>query len=152
MKHVSYGLFEDTSRAQAALDRIESSHTPGERCGVVLHEGHLDEGRLSMAETDAAEGFREGAAIGAVFGATAGAMVAGPLGLVPGAALGAGYGSVAGVIAGSAGPDRTLERLSKELAAGKVLLVVEAPSLMGRDKADAVMRSYGGHVEHRPLL
>jgi hypothetical protein len=56
------------------------------------------------------------------------------------------------VIAGSAGPDRTLERLSKELAGGKALLIVEAPSLMARDKADAAMRSCGGHVEHKPFL
>lgn len=98
------------------------------------------------------EGLREGVAGGAILGAIAGAIVVGPIGLLSGAALGAVYGGIGGVIAGSGAPDRTLNRLSAHLAEGKVLLIVEAPSLMCRDKADDLMRAHGGHVEHKALL
>jgi hypothetical protein len=69
-----------------------------------------------------------------------------------GGALGALYGGIGGALAGSSGPDRTLERLSKQLAEGKVLVVVEAPSLEARVTADAAMRTNGGHVEHKPFF
>ena len=105
-----------------------------------------------MAQTDAAGAAREGAALGAILGATAGALVTGPVGLVGGGAMGALYGVIAGALAGSSGPDRRLERLSRELAGGKILLVVEAPNLECRDKAEAMMRANGGRVEHKPFF
>jgi hypothetical protein len=61
--------------------------------------------------------------------------------------MGALYGTVGGAIAGSGGPDRNLEQLSKHLAEGKVLVVVEATSLEARDKAGAAMLACGGRVE-----
>lgn len=90
--------------------------------------------------------------IAGILGAAIAAAVAGPMGLIPGGVLGALYGSVGGALAGSAGPDRRLERLSKQLAAGKILVIVEAPSLACRDSADAAMRANGGHVEHKPFF
>jgi hypothetical protein len=95
---------------------------------VVLHKDRLDEGLLSMAETNAAEGLREGAVISAILGAAVGAGVVGPVGLLAGGALGALYGGIAGAIAGSGGPARKLEMLSKELALVKVLVIVEVPA------------------------
>ncbi|HXX67138.1 MAG TPA: hypothetical protein VEK07_08150 [Polyangiaceae bacterium] len=152
MEHVSYGLFDDIDQARAAIGEIESSGTPRRHCGVVLHKDYLDEGRLGISESDARESSREGAAIGGILGAGAGAAVMGPLGLVSGGALGALYGLIGGALAGSGGPDRRLEELSKQLAEGKVLLVVEAPNLECRDKADAAMRARGGRVEHKPFF
>jgi hypothetical protein len=152
MEHVSYGLFDDEDHARAAIDAVEASGTPRKRLGVTLHRGRLDEGLLGVAETDAAEGAREGAAIGGIMGAIAGTVVMGPIGLVSGGMLGALYGTVGGAIAGSGGPDRNLEQLSKHLAEGKVLVVVEATSLEARDKADAAMRACGGRVEHKPFF
>jgi len=38
------------------------------------------------------------------------------------------------------------------IAAGKVLVIVEAPSLEPRDRADAVMHANGGRVAHKPLF
>jgi hypothetical protein len=67
-------------------------------------------------------------------------------------ALGGLYGAVAGAIAGAATPDRRLESLAKELAAGKVLLVVEAPSLACRDLAELAMRTEGARIEHKPFF
>ena len=150
MEHVSSALFDDLEHARAAVDGVETSGTSRRHCGVVLHKDRLDEGRTN--ETNAAAGAREGAALGALLGAAAAAAVIGPMGLVAGGALGALYGVVGGALAGSSGPDRKLEALSKQLAGGKILLVVEAPSLACREKADAVMRASGGTVEHKPFF
>ncbi len=152
MEHVSYGLFDDEGDARAAIDAVEASGTPRQRLGVTLHRGRLDEGLLGAAGTDAAEGAREGAAIAGIMGAITGAAVMGPFGLVSGGALGALYGAVGGALAGSGSPDRNLEQLSKQLAEGKVLVVVEATGLESRDKADAAMRACGGRVEHKPFF
>ncbi len=152
MMHVTYALFDDEDRARAALTAIEASGTPGRSGGAVLHKDGLDEGLLHIPQSGAAEGFREGAAIGAILGAGAGAAVSGLAGLVSGGAIGVLYGAIAGAIAGCGGPDRTLARLSKRLAKGKVLMVVEAPSLECRDKADAASRAEGGRVEHKPFF
>jgi hypothetical protein len=152
MMHVTYALFDDEEHARAALTEIEASGTPRRSCGVVLHKDHLDEGLLHLSESGAAGGIREGVAIGGILGAGMGAAVVGPAGLVSGGALGALYGAVAGAIAGSGGPDWRLEQLSKRLADGKVLLVVEAPSFECREKADAAAAANGGHVEHKPFF
>ena len=152
MEHVSYALFDDVDHARAAVDGVEASGTPREHCGVVLHKDRLDDGAIGLAETSAGEGAREGAALGAILGSALGAAVMGPMGLVSGGALGALYGVVAGALAGSSGPDRRLESLAKELAAGKVLLIVEAPNLACRERADDMMREKGGHVEHKPFF
>jgi hypothetical protein len=152
MEHVSYGLFDDDDAARAAISAIEASGTPRHRVGVTLHRGRLDEGLLGVVATDAAEGAREGAAIAGILGAITGAVVMGPIGLVSGGVLGALYGTVGGAIAGSSAPDRNLEQLSKQLAQGKVLVVVDATSLESRDRADAAMRAAGGRVEHKPFF
>ncbi len=152
MEHVSYALFEGIDQASAAIEAIESSGTPRKHCGVVLHKDHLGADNLGLLETDAPEASREGAAIGALLGAGVGAAVMGPAGLISGGALGALYGLVGGALAGSSGPDRRLEKLSKQLAEGRILLVVEAPDLECRDKADAAMRAHGAQVEHKPFF
>jgi hypothetical protein len=152
MEHVSYGLFDDTEHARAAIDGIEASGTPRHCCGVVLHKDRLDYGLLGVRETGAPEGAREGAAVGALLGASVGAALMGPMGLVSGGVMGALYGVIGGALAGLSGPDRTLENLSKHLSEGKVLVVVEAPDLASREQADTVMRGNGGRVQHKPFF
>ncbi len=152
MEHVSYGLFDNDDEARAAIDAIEASGTPRQHVGVTLHRGRLDQGLLGAGETDASEGLREGAVIAGILGAITGAAVMGPVGLVSGGALGTLYGGVAGALAGSGAPDRNLDALSKHLAEGKVLVVVEAPSMGSREKADAAMRANGARVEHKPFF
>jgi hypothetical protein len=152
MKQVSYGLFEGVASARDAVAAIEASGTPRKQCGVVLHQNHLDRDDLGIAETGAREGLRESAAVNSVVGAAIGAAILGPLGLVGGGVLGALVGVIGGSLAGSGAPDRGLEKLSKQLAEGKVLVIVEAPDLASREAADAAMRSHGGHVEHKPFF
>ncbi len=155
MEHVTYALFDDDEHARAALTAIEAAGTPRRHCAAVVHRGRLDEGQLSILESAASEGLREGAALGGIGGALLGGVLFGPAGLVSigaTAVLGAFYGGVGGAIAGSAAPDRRLERLSKRLADGKVLLVVEAPSIACRDRADAAARANGAEVQHKPFL
>ena len=155
MEHVSYALFDDEAKARAALETIQAAGDPRHHCDVVIHRGRLDEGQLGILESGASEGLREGAVLGGILGAVAGAVALGPVGLVTvggGAALGTLYGGVAGALAGSSGPDRRLERLSKELALGKILLVVEAPDVGCRDRSDAMLRANGGRVQHKPFF
>ncbi len=152
MLHVSYGLFDDPDAARSAMVAIEAGNTTAERVEVTLHRGRVDPGVLSGLETGAALGGRVGAAFGGVAGAAAGALVMGPAGLAAGGALGAVYGGLAGGLGGASAPDPTLDRLSRQLAEGKVLVVVEAPSLAARDAADAEMRAAGARVEHKRLF
>lgn len=155
MEHVTYALFDDDDHARAALTAIEAGGTPRRHCAAVIHRGHLDEGELGILESAASEGLREGAALGGIGAALLGGVLFGPANLVSIGAiamLGAVYGGVGGAIAGSSGPDRRLERLSKKLAEGKVLLVVEAPNLECRDKADTAARANGGRVQHKPFF
>ncbi len=155
MDHVTYALFPDEDHARAALDAIETSGTPRRHCGAVLQRGRLDPGQLGILETNAAEGMREGAAIGSLGGALLAGLLFGPAGLVAigaTAAMGALYGGLAGALGGSGAPDRRLEKLSKQLGGGKVLLVVEAPNLECRDQADEAAAAHGGEVHHKPYL
>ncbi len=156
MEHISYGLFDDETDARAAADEIDKGSHDIPHCDVVLHKGTLDEGRLSLNETGAAEGVRDGAAIGTVLGAVTGAIaLGGPLGLAAvtgGAVFGAVYGAVAGALGGCAGPDRRLEHLEDQLKDGKILVTVEAPSLLCRDQADTAIIAHGGRVQHKPFF
>ncbi len=150
--HVSYALFANMQDAGAAVDRVQALGDVQQRCSVVVHNGRLDEGMLHVSESDAAAGARRGAALGAILGAAAGAAAMGPIGLASGGALGAAFGLMSGAIAGSSGPDRRLTQFSKELADGKVLVVVESPSFAYQDRADGAMRANRGHVEHKPFF
>jgi hypothetical protein len=60
--------------------------------------------------------------------------------------------AIGGATASSMHRDRNLQRLSERLAEGKVLVIVEAPDLASREKADATMRAHGAHVEHKPFF
>jgi len=152
MNHVTYGLFDDTDHARRALEAIEASGTPRRHCGVVLQQGRLDEGLLGLGETAAAEAAREGAAIAGIFGAVLGGIAGGPAGVAALGAVGALYGALGGAIAGAGSPERHLDKLARRLAEGKVLLVVEAPSIACRDSADDVMAANGGEVQHKPFF
>jgi hypothetical protein len=154
MDHVSYALFDDGERALAAVEAIKVLGDSRHRCGVVIHKDRLDEGQLGILESAASEGLREGAVLGGILGAVAGAVAFGPAALifVGAGALGTLYGGIAGALGGSDFPDRRLEKLSRELAAGKILLVVEAPDLESHRHADAVLSANGGHVEDKPFF
>jgi len=152
MTHVSYGLFDDAAGARAAIDALESIGTPRAHCGVVVHENHLARMSLGVRETRAASGSREVGVLNGILGAAIGSAIVGPVGLVAGGALGALLGAIGGAVAGAELPDRSLEKLSRQLADGKVLVIVEAPTLASRDAADDAMRARGALVEHRPFF
>jgi hypothetical protein len=152
MEHVSYGLSDNDADARAAVDAIDASGISRQHIGATIHPGRLDQGLLGVGETDASEGRRAGALIAGILGAVAGAVVMGPAGLVSGGAMGALYGGLTGALVGSGAPDRNLDGLSKHLAEGKVLVVVEAPNLISREKADAAMLARGARVEHKPFF
>src|SRR5260370_37101566 len=87
MDRSAYGLSDDDEHAKAALEGIQANVTPRCHLGVTVHRDRLDEGRLRMGETGAAEGLREGAVVGGALGAITGAGGIGPFGLVTGGVL-----------------------------------------------------------------
>jgi hypothetical protein len=151
MEHVSYALFDDAEAARRAVEAVTASSDDRHHFDVVLHQGRLDSSSMGFFETDSREGLREGVVAGAVLGGLAGLVVFGPIGLAGGAMLGVLYGGLAGALGGAAAPDRRLKRLSAELAAGKLLVVVGASDLAHQDHADDILVASGGRVRHKPF-
>jgi hypothetical protein len=155
MDYVTYALFDDDKQARTAAETIKTGGDSRHRCGVVVQRDRLEMAQLSFLESGSGEGLRAGAVIGGLLGVIAGLFAMGPFGFVAiggGLALGVFFGGIAGALGGSAAPDRRLNELSKALAAGKTLLVVEAPDLASRDQADAVLRANWGSVQHKPFF
>jgi hypothetical protein len=151
MELVSYALFDDAVAARQAAEDVTASGDQRHRFDVIVHQGRLDSSSMGLFETDAREGLREGILAGAVLGGIAGLVVFGPIGLAGGAGLGLIYGGIAGALGGTGAPDRRLNKLSAELAAGKLLVVVGAPDLAHRDQADDILAANGGRVQHKPF-
>lgn len=152
MNNVSYALFDDADAARRAMDAVNASGDESHHFDVVLHEGRLEQSSMEFFETDSREGLREGLVIGVVLGGIAGLVVFGPIGLAGGAALGSIYGGVAGALGGAGAPDRRLKKLSQQLAAGKLLVVVGAPDVAHQDHADFILHASGGRVQHKPFF
>lgn len=152
MELVSYALFEDEAAARQAAEDVTASGDARHPFDVVVHQGRLDWSSMGFFETDAREGLREGVLAGAALGALAGLIVFGPIGLAGGAGLGLLYGGLAGALGGTGAPDRRLTKLSAELAAGKLLVVVGAPDVAHRDQADDILEANGGRVQHKPFF
>jgi hypothetical protein len=152
MELVSYAIFEDAEAARRAAEDVTASGDERHHYDVVVHQGRLDFSSMGFFETDAREGLREGLVAGAVLGGIAGLIVFGPIGLAGGAGLGLLYGGLAGALGGTGAPDRRLKKLSAELAAGKLLVVVGAPDLAHRDMADDILAGSGGRVQHKPFF
>jgi hypothetical protein len=151
LAYLSYALFDDETQARAALEAIEEGDRRRHRCTVTLHKGRIDEGGLGPGWTSAFRGMLLGAGMAGVFGAISGGVLLGHAPAAGGGALvGAVYGAIAGLLQGSGAPSRALERLSKLVAGGKVLLTVVTPDATSRDTADAMLRAVGVRVRHRP--
>ncbi len=151
MAYLSYALFDDEDQARAALEAIEERDRARHRCMVTLHKARIDEQGLGPGWTSAYRGMLIGAAMAGVFGALSGGILIGHLPAAGGGAVvGAVYGAIAGLIQGAGAPSKALERLSKLVASGKVLLTVLTPDATSRDTADATLRAIGAHVNHRP--
>ena len=96
--------------------------------------------------TDAAESSRDAAAhrqrdesAGAATGAVVGALGAGVIGAVPGALL--------GVLAGRGLSEANASRYERDVAAGGIALVVDAPEIIPAAQAEDVLREGGAvHV------
>lgn len=152
MEHLSYALFDDETHALAALDELRGDRSRFGRCTVLLHKKTIDEGGVGSLWTGAYRGMAWGVAMGGGFGAIMGGVTFGGLtSVVGGGVVGALYGLVSGVLVGAGAPSRTLEKLSKEVARGKVLLTVRAPDKVCSAAADAALRANGAHVDKRTV-
>lgn len=151
-RHV-YALFDDPTRATAALTEVQRRGCRGEHCSVLMQRDLLDEELLTMSETAAKEGAVKGAVLAGATGAVVAGLIAIPgglLGLGPIAALmfgagwGAAYGGLLGSLAGASDPDKTLRGIEKEVNAGKVLIAVETDDDALVTTCSEVFASHGG--------
>lgn len=152
MKHVVFAQFPDREAARSAIDDLEGAGVRSSRCHIALHDARPDLNyERSMAETDARGGFTLGIVLGVVLGALMGWLVTGPLHLFPvsigigilsGAALGIAIGFIGGLISGAMNPDRELENLESNMAAGGVVATVEVD---GHEQEESIKRVFAMH-------
>jgi len=151
MTHVIYALFQAEDAAQAAVQDIEQAHLGQEVCHLVLHRDRLNLGDLRQSESDtrhgAVVGFVAGALGGALFGGVLGALHLFPLGIWPMAAflgtLGAVFGVLGPTLYGTGVPDRQLQRLSRALKQGRVLLTAEVEGMMAEAQVEQILGKRG---------
>lgn len=161
MQHTFYAVFDSPEAAAAAVAELRRGDTVREQIGVIMHEDRLATGELHTGESAARRGAASGAVAGGVLGALFGGVILGPLGLVGagaaaaalfGGVVGTAYGGAMGGLAAASGPDPTLEALLPQLAAGKVLVTVEAPGLTPEERAEEIIVRHGGRVHHRTVV
>jgi uncharacterized membrane protein len=151
MMHVIYALFQGEDAAQAAVQDIEQAHLGQDVCHVVLHRDHLNPTDLRQSETDSRNavltGLVAGALGGALLGGILGALRFFPIGIWSMAAFLAALGAVFGVLGptlyGTALPDRQLQRLSRALKQGRVLLTAEVEGMMAEAQVEQIFSRHG---------
>ncbi len=157
MDHVTYGLFDERRHALRARDALLALPVGAHhRCRVLVEHGRLDEGLLGILETGATQGLRRGALLGGLLGAVLGVFAAdaigGPFGAVGLALLLATQGGLWGALTAAGSNERTLEELRPQIAKGKTLLIVEAPTLAVLEEVDATLFRHAGLVRHKAPL
>lgn len=136
MSQMIYGLFDNRSQAETALDAVESV-TGNAGLNALVHEGHLRDEDVQMGATDALRGAVAGAVLVGVIAAIIGGVL-----LIPGANLSIGWsefffmavggtimGVTAGAVAGASEPKAELAAIAKRLHEGKVLVTMEAAEI-----------------------
>jgi hypothetical protein len=145
MKRLVYA-FDTTESARAAIDELRGFGVD-DNCISLIARSDIEmqtiPGQYRDVSTDFAPAMGRGAAIGSATGLVAGfaAMAFPPLGIaVGGAALigflagGAIVGAWSAALVGASVPDRVRLKFEDEIAAGRILLVIDS----GRDRAVAI--------------
>jgi len=151
MTHVIYALFNAEDAARAAVQDIEQAHLGNDVCHLVLHRDRLNHADLRQSETDS----RRGALLGLVFGALGGAVLGGvlgalrffPIGIVSMAAflavLGAIFGTLGPLLYGTGMTDLHLNKLSRALKRGGILLTAEVEGMLAEAQVAQIFTKHG---------
>jgi hypothetical protein len=161
MRHYLFAVVPDRRRALLAVNALRARGSPTASCNVLMHHEHVRSEDLPAGETSLRQGVLVGAVIGGVLGGLLSLLLL-QLGLIPGAGIawsaaltataGALMGGVFGGIAGVSSPDRSLDRLERELREGKVVLSVETPDAHCLRVAEETLESEGAKVVLRPAF
>lgn len=132
MSQVIYGVFEDRTQAEGAIDAI-AAEKGKEGVNALVHEGHLRDEDVQMGGTLAFEGAVAGALVVGIVAAIIGVAL-----LIPNANLSIGWteflfialggtimGVTAGAVAGASEPRTELISMAKCLEEGKVLVTMD---------------------------
>jgi hypothetical protein len=174
MRNVFFALFADPKEADAAvqeLDAIKSlpkipdprerNPVHAENPHVEVHRGRLDNESLPVGETYARGRLIEGILLSSVGGALLGGFVLGPMGVVSDAlvspavlcaGLGALFGGLGGLLTGIGAPDPRLERMSRALEHGGVIVSVEVAGDWETGEAEKIVRRHGAEVQYHATV
>lgn len=158
--HAVFGIFDDRSSIEKAVDQFKVDGFRNSDISVLMQNAGETKNFAHQKETKAPEGATTGAATGILGGgilgwlAGAGALAipgigpfvaAGPImGALAGAGIGGTVGGVTGALIGLGMPEYEAKRYESSLKAGGMLLSVHVDDNEWRNKAKAILESFGG--------
>lgn len=151
-RHV-YAMFADRTTALLAYDEIHQQGCEDGHCSVLMPKAGLDPEDLTIGQTGAKEGAKNGAVVVGVTAAILAGLIVLPGGLLGvgplalalfGGGFGAAVGGALGAVSGSIDPDQALRQIEAEIAGGKVLITVETEDEGLASMCNRVFASHGG--------
>jgi hypothetical protein len=150
METIAYGLFVDRTTADAAIEGLGQQGYPEEVVSVAEHVAEVEDEELQGVGTRSRSYALIGGLVAAVLGGVVGAIFFGersgasPVATGVIAAVAAGLlGALVASLAGAAIPRPEVEALSREVAAGKVLVTVDVQSKHAGEELRAKLAELG---------
>lgn len=132
MSQVIYGVFDNRTQAEKAIEMLEHEASVG-GVNALVHEGHLRDEDVQMGGTKALEGAIAGALVVGLLASLIGGLL-----LAPAANLSVGWvefvfialggtimGVTAGAVAGASEPREELIAMARRLEQGKILVTMD---------------------------
>lgn len=164
MDHITFARFADRQRATEGLKSIRQSVSNAE---ILVHWGIKDMASFEQAvqhsgesgETDVRHAMFLGAVVGLLTGAVLGAVLAVvqifPGTLLQGVAFGALMGTLVGLlmmaIVGSGLMDRRLQRLTRDLHDGEIVVTVRTEDRSGHERVRQALQQCGAEVADKSV-
>lgn len=162
MQHITFARFPDHDSAMGAVQRIQQRIRAGAgNDAVLVHTGARNAADFEQQaqhsptfESDQRHALVLGTVVGCASGAVCGLLLAG-IGILPaGLGLGAAFGALMGVLVGivmmsvfGAGLlDRRLQRLTRDLRAGEVVVTVRTADRQTTDQVVRLLEEAGAEV------
>jgi hypothetical protein len=165
MKQVRFARFPNHEQAELGMQRVREAglgaiefvvHEPGEGRSDFDQEVKQSS---SVAETDLRRSLMIGLGLGLTVGAGFGIFLAAigviPGGLLSGAVVGAATGLLVGLlmaVVGSGLMDRRLERVSRNLQPGEVIVTAECEDSPTAERVERLLRQSGGLVVQKSAV
>jgi hypothetical protein len=160
MRHTFFALFPTHRSADAALAELHARKLDRRPTEIRYHEHTLDQGELSLLETDGREGLHRGALVGGVVGAVTASLAFFLLGSGAHWLLALAFGGVTGALAGAffrgligaTAPDRKLREWEPALAADGVIVTVTVASRELETQIASLFADFGAREARKPVL